>query len=120
ELAMAARMQATTTYQYSGEPARAVVTFAWCLAEFDRDPQTHQRHQSNLLWHFKYMVASLTRFPDIPLDRTYEALDEMERRWRESAHSLHAVYAYRHFVALHIGDLEAAQRLYLQWCAAPR
>jgi hypothetical protein len=44
----------------------------------------------------------------------------MERRWRETAQSLHAVYAYRHLVARHVGDVEAAQRWYLQWCAAPR
>jgi cellulose synthase operon protein C len=113
-------MVATNSYYYSGEPARAVVTFAWCLAEFDRDPIAHQRHQYKLLWHFKYMVFALTRFPDVPLDRTYGVLDDMERRWRETGHSMHAVYAYRHFVAQHIGDIDTAQRLHVQWCAAPR
>ena len=67
ELAFAARMQATTSYVYGGEPARAIVTFSWCLAEFDENPTRHQRHYGNLLWHFKYMVGALTRFPEVPL-----------------------------------------------------
>lgn len=120
DLSFAARMQATTSYNYAGEPARSVVTFAWCLAEFDRDPDRYRRHEYYLLWHFKYMVHALTRFPDVELARTYAVLDDMERRWRDTGHSPHAVYANRHFVARHLGDLEAAHRWYLQWCAAPR
>jgi cellulose synthase operon protein C len=120
QLAFAARMQATTSYVYGGEPARAVVSFTWCLAEFDREPVSYQRHQRNLLWHFKYMVVALTKFPDVSLERTYAVLDDMERRWRESGHSMHAVHAHRHYVARHIGDVAAAERYYAQWGAAPR
>ncbi len=120
DLAFAARMQATTSHNYAGEPARSVVTFAWCLAEFDRDPERYRRHEYYLLWHFKYMVHALTRFPDVELDRTNAVLDDMERRWRDTGHSPHAVYANRHFLARHLGDFVAAQHWYLQWCAARR
>ena len=120
DLAFAARMQATQAYVYGGERARSFATFAWCLAGFDRDPQAHHGFQRTLLWHFKYMVSALTRFPEVPLERTYGVLDDMERRWRETGHSMHAVHAYRHEVAAHIGDVEAAEAYYRQWCAAPR
>jgi hypothetical protein len=119
-LAFAARMTATTSYVYGGEPVRSFATFAWCLAEFDRDPVAYQDHYPLLLWHFKYMVSALTKFPEVPLERTYAVLDDMERRWRETGHSLHAIHAYRHAVAAHIGDVDAAEAYYEQWCAAPR
>ncbi|GAA2702462.1 hypothetical protein ACFY2R_01010 [Micromonospora olivasterospora] len=120
-LAFAARMQATTSYVYGGEPAKSFVTFSWCLAEFDRDPQPyHRRYSHQLLWHFKYMVNAMLKFPELPLDRTYAALDDMERRYRDSGHSLQAVYKYRYWVADHVGDAEAAERWYRLWMTTPR
>ena len=120
ELAFAARMQATTSYVYGGEPARAIVTFSWCLAEFDENPTVHQRYHGTLLWHFKYMVGALTRFPEVPLERTYGVLDDMQRRWLDTGHTLHAVYAHRHFVARHLGDIATAEEYYTKWCTTPR
>ena len=60
DLAFDARMTATEAYQRGGEPARTFVTFAWCLAEFDRHPDRYQAWYSQLLWYFKYVVSSLT------------------------------------------------------------
>ena len=33
---------------------------------------------------------------------------------------MQTIYAYRHSIAQHIGDTEAAERYYGQWCTAPR
>ena len=119
-LAFLARMYGTEAYIFGGEKVRAFPTFAWCVAEFDRDPQAYAEHEYWLLWQFKYVISAMTSFPEIPLSRISAVLDDMQRRWTETGHSLHAVYAYRHEVAVHIGDLEAAQEYYLRWCAAPR
>jgi tetratricopeptide (TPR) repeat protein len=120
ELAMQSRLLATRAYTYGGEPAKAFVTFSWSIAEYDRDPVRYQRSTHTLLWYFKNITSSLLRFPEVPLDRTYAVLDDMERRWREGGHSMHAVYAQRHFVARHVGDTAAAAGWYEQWCTAPR
>jgi tetratricopeptide (TPR) repeat protein len=121
DLAFAARMLATNAYVQGGEPAKAFVTFSWCLADFDADPGRHDRAQAlELLWHFKFAVRALTTFPDIPLDRTYAVLDDMERRYRDGGHSLYAVYSLRHLVARHIGDADAARHWYERWCVTPR
>ena len=120
ELAFAARMQATTSYVYGGEPAQAFVTFSWCLAEFDRDPAAlRQRTSTRCCGTSSTWSPALTRFPEVPLERTYAVLDDMERRWRDGGHSLHAVYAHRHRVARHVGDLDAAEECYAKWCATP-
>ncbi len=121
ELAFAARMAATEAYHFGGEPARGFVTFSRCLSEFDQDPRPyHQRYAHTLLWQFKWIVTAMTDYPEIPLERTRQVLDDMERRYRAGGHSLHAVLACRHQIARHVGDMEAAAHYYEQWCAAPR
>ncbi|MFG2052063.1 hypothetical protein ACGFIW_32120 [Micromonospora sp. NPDC048935] len=121
QLAFVTRMQATTGYIYGGEPAKSFVTFSWCLSEFDGDPQPyHQNHLHQLLWHFKYMVNGLLNFPEVPLDRTYAVLDDMERRYRAGGHSLQAVHKHRFRVADHVGDAEAAAHWYRLWQTTPR
>ncbi|MEW2589251.1 hypothetical protein AB0893_02480 [Micromonospora aurantiaca] len=120
-LAFAARVTGTTAYVYGGEPAKSFVTFSWCLAEYDKDPQPyHQRYTHQLLWFFKYMVNAMVKFPELPLDRTYAVLDDMERRYRDSGHSLQAVYKHRYLVAAHLGDEEAAEQWYRKWMTTPR
>lgn len=115
-----ARMAATNAYQHGGEPAKGFVTFSWCLAQYDRDPEKFGYHEHLLLWYFKYMVNSLTRFPEVPLARTYAVLDDMQRRYQRGGHSLQAVHKHRWLVASHIGDREAADRHYDAWQSAPR
>lgn len=39
ELRFKSRLLATNAYVYGGQPAKSFVTFAWCLAEYDRDPR---------------------------------------------------------------------------------
>jgi tetratricopeptide (TPR) repeat protein len=120
-LAFQVRLGLTTAYQYGGETAKTFTTFSRCLADLDRmgeaagDGAAHR-----VLWHFKWIVNSLTRFPEVPLDRTYAVLDDMERRYRDGGHSLHAVHGCREKVARHLGDKEAAATWYARWHAAAR
>ena len=121
DLAFTARIFATTAYVYGGEPAKAFVTFSWCVSDFDRNPGPHhKRFTHNLLWDFKTMVSALTRFPEIPLARTTAVLDDMERRYREGGHQLQAVYKRRHLVARHLGLTDAEDEWFEKWQAAPR
>ena len=121
DLAYEARMLATAAYHFDAAPAKAFTTFTRCLSELDREPRPyHERFAATRLWQFKWMVDAMTRFPEIPLDRTRAVLDDMERRYREGGYSLHAVYSRRYRVAAHVGDWETAEHWYERWCAAPR
>ena len=121
ELGYQSRILATTAYTYGGEVAKSFVTFSWCLSDFDRDPAPfHARTQHQLFWHFKYMVSALTKFPEVPLARTYAVLDDMERRYREGGHSLQAVHKHRYVVARHVGLDDEADALYERWNTTPR
>ncbi|GAA3449203.1 tetratricopeptide repeat protein [Dactylosporangium matsuzakiense] len=121
ELRLASRLFATTAYVHGGETAKSFVTFSWCRSEYDAHPERFDEQDEHLLlWHFKYMVNGLLKFPAVPLGRTYDVLDDMERRFRAGGHSLHAVYAHRYQVAEHVGDAAAADDWYAKWSAAPR
>ncbi|HSK96804.1 MAG TPA: hypothetical protein VK891_09325, partial [Euzebyales bacterium] len=120
DLAFEARMELVEAYQFGAEPGRSFVPFSWCVAAYDADPDRHAEHLHSLLWDFKWMVGNLTDFPEIPLDRTYAVLDDMERRWRDGGHSLHAVHRYRELVAAHVGDVATELEQFRLWCAAPR
>lgn len=121
ELAFDTRMAATNAYVFGGEPVKSFVTFSWCLNDFDRNPASyHSYWKHSLLWHFKYMVSGMLKFPEVPLARTVAVLDEMERRYRAVGEQLQPVYSYRYFVADHIGDTDAAARWYERWVTAPR
>jgi tetratricopeptide (TPR) repeat protein len=121
ELSFAVRMVATSAFRYGGEEAKSFVSFSWCLSDFDRNPAPfHARHTHDLLWHFKWMTNGLTSFPEVPLERTYRVLDDMERRYREGGHSLQAVYGSRYEVAQHVGDVDAARSYYDLWSTTPR
>jgi len=121
DLSFDARMVATSAFHRGGEPAKAFVTFARCLADYDADPSRRTGHDEHLLlWYFKYVVSSMAKFPEVPLERTRAVLDDMERRFRAGGHSLHAVYAYRQTIASHIGDVEQAEHWFRLWDSAPR
>ncbi len=120
ELRFEARMAATNAYQHGGEPAKGFVTFSWCLTQYDRDPGRFGHQEHLLLWYFKYMVNSLTDFPEVPLERTYAVLDDMQRRFQAGGHSLQAVHKHRWIVAMHVGDTRAREEHYERWQAAPR
>ncbi|MBF9134181.1 hypothetical protein I0C86_35375 [Plantactinospora sp. S1510] len=121
EFAFVARVVGTDSYVFGGEPGRSFVTFSWCLADFDGPPKPyHQRNEHNLLRQFKYMINSLLNFPEVPLDRTYAVLDDMERRYRDGGHGLQAVYKRRHRVARHLGAMDEAEQWYRRWLTTPR
>ncbi|MDT7799506.1 MAG: hypothetical protein QOI78_2939 [Actinomycetota bacterium] len=118
-LRYAARIFVTSAYQQGGEPAKAFVPFAWCLAVHDRG-EADPHWDSNLYWYFKFMIGSMTRFPEMPLERTHAVLDDMERRYRLAGYSMNPVHQYRATLARHVGDRETAAEQYRLWAASPR
>lgn len=120
ELAFYSRLGLVTAYVMGGEPRKSLVPFARCVADWDADPSRYQDYSQLFHWCFKYAPSTLTKFPEVPLDRTYAVLDDMERRWRLSGHSMHAVHQHRWLVAHHIGDVETAAEQFRLWSTAPR
>jgi hypothetical protein len=95
---------------FGGVPEKALVAYAWCLAQFDRDPE--QFWEWRILWRYKWMVNVICDFPQISKEQIYEMLDDMERRFRASGRGLRAVYKYRYRTERFFGNRDEAIRLY--------
>ncbi|MFE6866706.1 hypothetical protein ACFVFS_09125 [Kitasatospora sp. NPDC057692] len=121
EFAFEVRMEATEVFQQSWAPAKAFLTFSWCLAAYDREPGRFAGdHEHTLLWQLKWMVSSVHQFPEIPLARSEDLLDDMDRRYRRGGHSPHAVLQHRGLLAEAVGDLARAQEYYEQMALTRR
>jgi tetratricopeptide (TPR) repeat protein len=115
------RLVLITAYSGGATPAKMFTPFARCLADWDRERSAYEPWVGHrLLWAFKHTVTAMLRYPEVPLDRVYAALDDMERRYRDGGHSMHAVHTHRHMVAMHVGDAAAADEWYEKWVASPR
>ncbi|MEU8144394.1 hypothetical protein [Nonomuraea sp. NPDC048901] len=120
EPAIAARLALTQAYQYGGEPAKSFATFSRTVAAYDAEPGRFTEWQARrVLWQFKWIMSDMRRFPEIPLRRALDALDDMERRYREAG-APQAVYAQRCRVALHLGDEPGVEEWLHRWETAPR
>jgi hypothetical protein len=104
-------MDALSEFNHNGEYARAFLAFSSSLATFDRHPEvTRPGDEYSLLWRYKWIVWQMTQFSAVPLERALALLEDMERRYREGNHSLHAVCQHRAIVATHLGKLDESGR----------
>ncbi|MGW0607545.1 hypothetical protein [Streptomyces sp. NPDC002640] len=121
EFAFDVRMHSTSVFHNNGAAQKALVAFSWCRAAYDREPQRFGGgHERSLLWNMKWMIYNVHQFPEIPLERAHDLLEDMERRYRLGGHSLHAVLQHRGLIAESVGELEAAQAHYERMARTPR
>ena len=101
-----ARMRLTDAAQFSGRPDVAFVAFSWCLAYSDRHPELED--PSRLLWHYKWMVDTLPRFPDVPKAQIEAMFADFTGRYLARGSTLHAVHQIRRDAAATMHDVAAA------------
>jgi hypothetical protein len=99
-----------------------LVTFAWCLAQHDRDPQRFPIYQ--ILWEFRWVVSSLPTFPEITRAKINEMKAEMVSRYQSAGASPRSYWLMCRKMAVDMGDAEAAieadlclQRSPIDWLA---
>jgi hypothetical protein len=95
---------------FGGIPEKAMVAYAWCLAQYDREPARFR--EWNILWRYKWMVNVVCDFPQISKEQIYGMLDDMERRFQAAGRGLRAVYKYRYRTERFFGNRAEAIRLY--------
>lgn len=110
KLQYGAREDLVEAAYFGGAPDKAVVSYTWCLAQFDRNPGLFDEWQ--LLWRYKWMINVIPEFPQIPLEQIYGMLDDMERRFRRGGYGLRSVHQYRYRIARFMGERDEAIRHY--------
>jgi len=92
----------------SGRPDVSLAAFAWCLAQFDRQPGRFDRDE--LLWGFKGIIGDAASFPEVSRRQLEDMLADMERRYRQAGSTMHAYHETCRDFYLQIGDLPNARR----------
>ncbi len=118
ELGFSVRQSLIEAATFSGYPQPALVAFAWCLAQSDRDPE--RLGHANLLWQYKWIADSLYSFPEIPWQQVEETFKDLARRSEQAGSGARAVYKLYMKAAMHRGDRRAARRHHDKWAKSPR
>jgi tetratricopeptide (TPR) repeat protein len=103
---------------FGKDPAAALEPFGRAVAAYDAEPDPDQL--DSLLTTFAYVVLQFDEYAGLPLDRTLELLDDLERRHLAAGNSLRIVHFCRWLVARHLGDAETAEAQYQACLAAER
>jgi hypothetical protein len=91
---------------FGGRPDLLMSAFAWCVAEYDRDPDRFDL--KDLLWKQKWVVGNVVEFPHISRAQIEESLADMARRFEEAGSTLHAVHQARREILADMGDFTGA------------
>jgi hypothetical protein len=118
ELGYDLRRALVRTATFCGREDVQMVAFAWCLAQYDRNPGRFD--ERGLLWQYKWVVGNATDFPDISRRQIEELLDDIERRFQAAGHSLHAVHQHRRYNMVDMRDRPAAEKAHAAFLAARR
>jgi hypothetical protein len=98
-----------------GRPDIELVAYAWCLAQYDKDPQRFKREEFSLHWTYKRVLGTLMAFPSIPRARIESAFDDYKSRLERLGKPLSPHDEFRLRFELHRGDTEAVDRAYSQF-----
>jgi hypothetical protein len=107
DLAFELRQDLMSAATFSGRADIMLVAYAWCLAEYDRNPDLYDSY--DILWKFKWVVGNAVGFPEISRPRLEELLADMERRFRAAGSSMHAVYHKQRELMSSMGDRQQAR-----------
>ena len=106
-----AREQHLQACAFGGAADRGIVSFAWCLARHDEEPDRF----NNMLWQYKWITVALPEFASVSRAQIAESIDDMQRRYEQTAKSPVPVAKVRWRVALTMGELELAETWRLEW-----
>ncbi|OWK46672.1 hypothetical protein [Fimbriiglobus ruber] len=118
EAGFVARKRLTEAAAFGGQPDVELVSFSWCLAQVDRDPQNFD--ESELLWSYKWVVGNLSNFPNISRGQIEDLFADMARRFERHGSTLHAVHGIRREVAVDMLDRETAEAAHAKFLKVAR
>lgn len=98
---------------FGGYPEKALVAFAWCQAQFDKDPERFEEHE--LLWRQKWVIDKLGNFPQFSKQQISEMLDDMTRRHKAWGAGQRAEFKLRCSIAQAMGDKEKTRHYMIEW-----
>ena len=117
EQSYAVRQDLIEAAVFGGMDDRALVAFAWCIAQTDQDPERFP--EEDLLWRYKWILGSITSFPNVSAQRIHQMEDDYQERLKRSGHGLKAVYKLRMLNASSMGLIDRRDQFEDKWRKAP-
>ena len=112
------RQQLVEAATFGGVDDRALVAFAWCLAQSDKDPERFP--EQDLLWKYKWILAGISDFPGISVKKIHAMEDDFEARLKRSGYGLRSLYKLRMDNANDMGFLRKGDEYEAKWRKARR
>ncbi|UKS28779.1 hypothetical protein LOZ80_07600 [Paenibacillus sp. HWE-109] len=112
------RMEYTDAAIECGCPERLFISFAWCLAKFEKNPSDYS--STTIMWHYKWVLNHVWRIPQFSLEQIELLFADFKEKCLQYGFSLRAYYQQRVNFYLSQGDLKEASLQYKQWREAPR
>ena len=93
---------------YSGRYDVSLVAYAWCLSQFDRDPEKY--NQAFLYALYRFVISQATEFSTVSRSQIEGLLADLHERYAAAGYSLYSVHKTRRNVMCSLRDIPAAQR----------
>jgi hypothetical protein len=103
---------------FGGMEDRALVAFSWCVAQSDKDPDRFP--EDDLLWKYKWVLASVSDYPSVSLEKIRAMEDDFERRLQRNGYGLRSLYKLRMDNANNMGFLRKGAEYEAKWRKARR
>ncbi len=103
---------------FGGFPDRALVAFAWCRGQQQKDPRRFPAEP--LMWKQKWVVGRMHDFPHITRKQIEAALDDVEQCFERVGAGKRPVFKLRYQTARNMGDEAKVEALRSKWLDAPR
>jgi hypothetical protein len=99
-----------------GHSEKLLVAFAWMLAQYDRHgEEALEASEYDLLWKYKWVIASMQEFPGISAAQIGAALGDFQGRLERGGFSTRTVHYFRWKFAHHQGDWQTAEQERAVW-----
>jgi hypothetical protein len=118
ELGFAARSGLIHAAEFGGEPDKAIVAFAWCLAQCDAFPGRFDEWST--LWAYKWTARLLTNYPHVSRSRIDEVIDDLEARFIRFGAGPSAAAKLRWDSLRWLGDVAESREWLDRWRHLPR
>lgn len=108
-----ARMELTDAAVMSGRIEKGVVSFAWCLANYERGEHGYSDYL--IIWHYKWICGNIKEFPEVSTAKIEEMLADYRQWLQKAGYNLRSYYKLQRSWAEHRGDKEQARYYYKKW-----
>ncbi|MEM7476122.1 MAG: hypothetical protein AAF483_14100 [Planctomycetota bacterium] len=117
-VAYGARRRLIKCCNSQGVPAKSIVAFSWCLAQFDKNPELDD--EWSLIWEYKVILEIIPVFAGVSREQIIGMQEDMADRLNRIGESERTAHYYRSWNFMRMGDYELAHEYQETYTKMPR